>query len=983
MRCGPAEEAGGDVRGRRSAAVMVVRSVTTRRPWHDTVADLRVDDSPDPVTELGELAVRLGRYQDVVRGFQQAIGGDPVTADLVLEEQRLPDPHTEPDHVLWRAVVAGLAGREDAARALLAELAAVAPSSSRWAGGSAPRARCPRPGGAHPAARAAARVRPGRRAGDRARGADERPRDRGGLTSTGPPRARPRPGVEPAGPLRAGLEGRGRAADAMDVVEHARDAQRRAHTRQGTDRSLRVVRAAAAVLGATYAASLVAAGLGATGRLAVLAGGGKLLFLAGLAALLAARGAVSSRDRGTWLCFAAAVASYLAGALVHQLHYADLPVVPRPSWADVGWMGLYPFAYVGLVLLLRARVRRLAPSTWLDGVVSGLTAAALASAFALGALLRMAEGPPGAVVTAAAYPIADLLLLVLLAGALTVVGRGAGGVWWWLAGGMALFVVTDTVYAYQVVHDSFVTGSVLDLGWGLAFGCLGLAACSAPRSGDSTRLEGLGALALPGICSLTALGLLFVGYAREGDPLAGLLALGAVLAALARTALTFRDVRALADSRQQARTDDLTGLPNRRRVFEAMAGVDARLAAGGRTAVLVVDLDRFKEINDSLGHGVGDALLHEVGRRMSAHVRGGDLLARLGGDEFVVLADDLDDLAALALAGRLCAALQEPVRLAGMALRVDASVGIAVGPQHSRSAEELLQMADLAMYCAKGARTGAAVYDEERHGSGRHRLEAVEELRQAIAGGELVLHHQPKLTVATGRVDGVEALVRWQHPTRGLLYPDAFIDLAESAGLMPDLTTTVVDLALAQRRAWADAGRELTVAVNVSPSDLVCERFPDVVAGLLERHGVPAGALVLEVTESLLVQDRERAVRVLARLREAGVGVSIDDYGTGYSSLAYLAELPVTELKLDRAFVTGLTDSPRSAAIVTSTLQLAHALGLTLVAEGAEDEATVDALAALGCDLVQGFHLSRPLPAHRLGDWLDAWAAGRPVDRVR
>ncbi|MGY1703748.1 putative bifunctional diguanylate cyclase/phosphodiesterase [Geodermatophilus sp. SYSU D00697] len=775
------------------------------------------------------------------------------------------------------------------------------------------------------------------------------------------------------------MESDGDAADALTVVEHNPGAQRGARTRQRTDRSLRVVRAAAAVLGATYVASLVASGLGATGRLAVLAGGGKLMFLAGLAALLAARAAVATRDRGAWLCFAAAVASYLAGALAQQLHYSSLPVVPRPSWADVGWMGLYPCAYVGLFLLLRARVRRLTSSMWLDGVVSGLTAAALGSAFALGALLRTAEGPPGAVVTAAAYPIADLLLLVLIAGALAVVGRGAGGVWWWLTGGMALFGVTDTVYAYQVVHDSFVPGSALDLGWGLAFGCFGLAACSAPRSGGTTRLEGLGALAVPGVCAVAALTLLFSGYLEGGDPLAGVLALCAVLAALARTALTFRDVRALADSRRQARTDDLTGLPNRRQVFEALAGVDAHLRAGGSVAVLVVDLDRFKEINDSLGHAVGDALLRQLGPRLLAQLRGGDLLARLGGDEFVVVASDLDDTGALTLAQRLCATLEEPFRLGGMAQRVDASVGIAVGPQHSRSAEELLQMADLAMYCAKATRSGAAVYDEERHGSGRHRLEAVEQLRAAIAGGELVLHHQPKLTLATGAVEGVECLVRWQHPTRGLLYPDAFIELSESAGLMSSLTSAVVDLALAQRRAWADDGRELTVAVNVSPSDLVDERFPDEVAALLHRHGVPACALVLEVTESLLMADRERAARVLARLREAGVGVSIDDYGTGYSSLAYLAALPVTELKLDRAFVAALTDSPRSAAIVTSTLQLAHALGLTLVAEGAEDQATVDALAVLGCDVVQGYHLSRPLTAGQLADWLDSWSARRDL----
>jgi EAL domain-containing protein (putative c-di-GMP-specific phosphodiesterase class I) len=283
------------------------------------------------------------------------------------------------------------------------------------------------------------------------------------------------------------------------------------------------------------------------------------------------------------------------------------------------------------------------------------------------------------------------------------------------------------------------------------------------------------------------------------------------------------------------------------------------------------------------------------------------------------------------------------------------------------------------MYSAKAGRGGVAVYDEARDGHGRHRLEVVEQLRAGIAGGQLVLHYQPKLALATGEIDGVEALVRWQHPARGLLFPDAFIDLAESAGLMSRLTSTVVDMALAQCRAWADDGCLLTVSVNVSPSNLVDEEFPDEVGEMLRRHGLPATALVLEVTESILMEDRERAVGVLSRLREAGVGISIDDYGTGYSSLAYLAALPVTELKLDRAFVGAMTGSSRAVSIVTSTLQLAHALDLTLVAEGAEDQATVDALAMLGCDVVQGYHLSRPLPPEQLWSWLQ----DRPPATVR
>ena len=741
--------------------------------------------------------------------------------------------------------------------------------------------------------------------------------------------------------------------------------------RRPGDRSLRVVRVVAAVLCTTLALSLVALGLEVTGPLAVLAGGGKLLFLAGLVGLLVTRAVVSRADRGAWACFAAAVACYLAGALTAQFHYGDSTTVPRPSWSDAGWMAFYPWAYAGLFLLLRARVRRVTPGMALDGVVTGLTVAALAAASALGAVLRMADGGVATVLTTMAYPVADLLLLVLIGGALVVIGRDAGAVWWWMAGGLTLFVVTDTLYAYLTVRGSYTASGPLDIGWGLAFICFGLASCHGQQpAGPRAAAQRPGALVVPIVCSLAALGMLFAGYLDEGDPVAGLLALGAVLAALTRTALTFRQVRALAVSRSQARTDDLTGLPNRRRVYEALGAADDSLARGGSVAVLVVDLDRFKEINDSLGHAAGDALLRQVGPRLSAQLRAGDLLGRLGGDEFVVLADDLDGDGALALAGRLRAQLQQPFQLGGMALTVDASIGVAVGPGQSGSAEELLQMADLAMFAAKAGRSGTAAYDEGRDGSGRHRVEVVEQLRRGIAGDELVLHYQPKLDLPSGAVTGVEALVRWQHPSRGLLSPDAFVDLAESAGLMAPLTSAVVELALTQCRVWADADLPLCVAVNVSPSNLVDEHFPDEVAALLEAAGVPASALVLEVTESLLMADRERAVRVLARLRALGVGIAIDDYGTGYSSLAYLAALPVTELKLDRGFVADMTGSPRAAAIVESTLQLAHALDLVLVAEGVEDQPTLDALARLGCDQVQGFHLSRPLPPAELESWL-------------
>ncbi|MBM7806618.1 diguanylate cyclase (GGDEF)-like protein [Geodermatophilus bullaregiensis] len=738
----------------------------------------------------------------------------------------------------------------------------------------------------------------------------------------------------------------------------------------------RVLQAVAAGSGVPYLVSLLPGVRPEAGFSLVLDGWCQTVFVAAVIGLVSCRAVASDQDRRAWAAFGVGLASFLAGTLVYYARYQDLAVVPYPAWSDLGWVLFYPFVYVALLGMLRTRVPRLSARVWLDGLVVGLTVAAAGAAFALGAALRAAEGNLDVVLVGLAYPVADLVLLTLVAGAIAVMGRGAGASWWWISGGLGLFAVVDTVYAFQLAHGSYVDGGPVDLGWGLAFACFGAAAARHPAREPGRRREGADALVLPAVCVLGALALLLRGYlGDESEPLAGWLALGAVLAALARTALSFHDVKALADSRRQARTDELTGLVNRRGVYELLATLDEELAAGAEMAVLLVDLDRFKEINDSLGHAAGDELLRQVGPRLAADLRATDVLARLGGDEFVVVARDLDADGATALGERIRTHLREPFRSGSMDLTVDASVGIAVGPVQACCAEELLQMADLAMYAAKRRRTGVAVFDEARDGQGRHRLELADQLRRGIAGGELVLHYQPKLAFDGDHVVGVEALARWRHPERGLLFPDTFIEVAESSGLMGELTVAVLDLALAQVRTWADTGHRLSVAVNVSPSNLVDDRFPDEVAQRLRVHGLPASALVLEVTESLLMEDRERAVSVLRRLRDAGVGIAIDDYGTGYSSLAYLAELPVTELKLDRAFVGSMVDSPRNSAIVTSTLQLSHALGLVLVAEGAEDQATVDALADLGCDQVQGYHLSRPLPPEQLLGWLRDRAA--------
>jgi diguanylate cyclase (GGDEF)-like protein len=422
--------------------------------------------------------------------------------------------------------------------------------------------------------------------------------------------------------------------------------------------------------------------------------------------------------------------------------------------------------------------------------------------------------------------------------------------------------------------------------------------------------------------------------------------------------------------RHQALHDALTGLPNRsllqRRAERALRGDE-----GG--AMLLIDLDRFKEVNDTLGHDHGDELLVEVAGRLRQAVRRGDTLARLGGDEFAVLLDGLPHRgAAVELAGRLQDALRRPFALRGVAIELEASIGVALYPVHGTNVGTLLQRADVAMYDAKRTGHGIAVYTPDRDPYSADRLGLLAELRRAIAGGELVLHYQPKVALRSGEVTGVEALVRWQHPTRGLLPPDRFLPLAERTAAIADLTRWVIDTALAQHRAWRDEGIDLPVAVNLAAANVVDVALPDVIAALLARHGVGGDRLECEISEHTVMADPLRASEVLDRLRALGVRLSLDDFGTGHSSLAYLKRLPLDDVKIDRSFVSGMADDENDMVIVRSTIDLARNLGLGVVAEGVEDGGTMDELAALSCDTAQGFYLSRPLPAAELVAWLQA-----------
>jgi len=426
-------------------------------------------------------------------------------------------------------------------------------------------------------------------------------------------------------------------------------------------------------------------------------------------------------------------------------------------------------------------------------------------------------------------------------------------------------------------------------------------------------------------------------------------------------------------SRMEARTDDLTGLGNRRHFYlAAERHVEAARRTGRPIAMLLIDLDRFKEINDALGHHVGDELLRQVARRLESALPNASVTARLGGDEFVALLEPGSTARdALRAADAFLEILDQPFPLDGLLAHVRASVGIALCPDHGSDRATLLRHADVAMYCAKAVGGGAKVYAAQHDPHTPERVILAGELRAALDAGELTLHYQPKVELQTGAVTSVEALVRWQHPVRGLLVPAQFLELAEQQGLMRKLTLGVLELALAQAVSWMRTGRPLQVAVNLAAANLLDVRFPDDVAEALRRHGAPPELLQLEITEDTIMLDPVRVLDVVSRLSELGISLALDDFGTGFSSLSYLKRLPVQELKIDRSFVSNMDTSHDDAVIVRSTIDLARNLGLRVVAEGVENQRTQDDLADARCHLVQGFHLSPPRDAAQLDVWLD------------
>lgn len=689
--------------------------------------------------------------------------------------------------------------------------------------------------------------------------------------------------------------------------------------------------------------------------------------------------------RAPWILFAVGIALWAAGDTLWAVFAHLLDIDPFPSAADMVYLVAYVFFAGGLRRLARARNPQGHVIASLDAALVGTVALVVLWILVIGPAFESPETDFFPAVISSAYPFADILVLLHLAyiagdtrfrsPALRMLGAG-------FAATLAADVLFSLVDVFPWVGED---GNNLDWLWLTGYLLLGFAALhpSMAQAGDRqptlalTTRSSIGKLAFVGAVLLLLPGMALVQRLMGDDPDSVELAVaGVVLIVLVlfrMVAMTRRLVGQADRLAALAGTDPLTGLPNLRLFTDELA---LRLAdpESARVPVMLINLDRYAEIRETLGYRIGDELVRAVGQRLADVVGSRGLVARVGGDAFGVIVVEQamcsDDLAACAM--HLRSELNEPFTLSDVGVSVDALVGVAVAPDDGTEPDELLQRADVALSAARNRPERVARYSGRLSAEGSLTPHLMSELSAAIAEGQIVLHYQPQVDLATGQVRGVEALVRWQHPVHGLLPPDAFIPAAERTGLIRPLTLHVLDCALERAALLRAQGRPLVVSVNLSVRDLLDVGFPAEVQRALARHGVGTSLLELEVTETMAMVDPNRSLEVLRGLADLGVTLSVDDYGTGYSSLAYLQRLPVHRLKIDRSLVMEMLDDGPSVAIVRSTIDLARSLGLTVVAEGVEDDATLLALRDLRCDAAQGFGIGRPVPPESLSELVDA-----------
>ena len=678
-------------------------------------------------------------------------------------------------------------------------------------------------------------------------------------------------------------------------------------------------------------------------------------------------------DRLAWVLIAAGMTASALGDVIYALW---VTAGQSPSLADPAYLAFYPFVYAGLLLLMRTRLKRLPMPIQLDSLVCGLAMAAVAAALTAGPIHAAATRAPATVLVGLIYPWGDLVLLALAAGMLPILGWRSEFRWALLVAGFILFAAADTAYLFETSANSYRVGTLLDACWPASSLLIAMASWAPSSTVVPATRRGLGSYITPVACTVVALEVAILGHESR---VAATLAALSLIAVAARFSVTFREVSTMAESHNNAMTDKLTRLPNRRSLATALtAASDSTLSEPylgtrppSRRALLLVNLYELQEINDSVGRHFGDELVGHIADRLSSSVRHEDLLARSGDDQFAILLAEGSDLAAArGQAGRLIDALSEPFALDPITVQVDACIAVALYPDHCDHPQELLQCAEAMIPHAKSTNSKIAVYDSAFELCRDNDPNLIEELNTALLdGNQLTCHYQPKINAGDGSVHSVEALLRWHHPSRGLLMPQEFLPAAEHAGLMRKVANRTISVALEHIRAWREEGVALTVAVNLATANLLDLDLVGTIERLLRMHRLPAEALIVEITESALV-DSARSRNTVAALQRLGVRISLDDYGTGWSSLARLQDVSVDELKLDRIFVARLAQDPRSVAIVRSTVALAHSLGADLVAEGVEDKVTLSALRRYGVTITQGFVHSPPLPSGDLLDWI-------------
>ena len=716
------------------------------------------------------------------------------------------------------------------------------------------------------------------------------------------------------------------------------------------------------------AAPLGALNLGSRGTVAesVAVPSMALIFLALVTRLVLAAAADRERRYATlslalglvlWAGGSAQVNSAPSGASVAQF--------PAPGeWLFVGsFLALAAYLFLDVASRVRPSV-----TDWLEAAVASGGAICLVALLVLTPFADdfARQGVP--LLVALIYPAMDAVLLTVVIAQVALHKRAVSTGTAVLGVGFVLLTAADTSGSVVFLSSgTYAYGLLADVMWCAAYILIADSACR-PRVEPKpvTESSAAGGRVTVGAAAV-ALGVLAVQPSGAARPYVVAPAVLTFIAAGARLVIALREARRAAEAYRLSRTDELSGLPNRRAVTTDLAD---RLATGEPLSVILLDLDGFKEVNDSLGHGSGDGLLKIIARRLRHALPDDVMAARLGSDEFALILAETNPELLTQVAEDMRRLLRRPIHLDGLEISVEASAGIAVRTEEIATKGDLLRCADVALHQAKKGPTGTVIYDPAQDEYSRSRLALAEELRHGLERGELVVWYQPQVEAESGEVVSVEALVRWKHPSQGLLAPFAFLPAARRAGLMPRLTEVVLASAIRDLAGWRSQGLDVCVAVNVAPPELLGGTVLPELGGVLAREGVPADRLIVEVTEDSFLAEPDHARRVIQQLRSQGVQVSIDDYGTGFSSLAYLRDLPLQELKIDRTFVMNLLSDQRSWMIIDTTNQLAHGLGLRTVAEGVEDEDQRAALGRIGIDVLQGYLFARPMPGEHFVGWL-------------